>query len=69
VMYPYTSCDTAFTDLNLLANALYQQVREDTATMRKIVRQEDADYLKSKNKCEERVGLTYEEALAAEEAE
>ncbi|EHU3413510.1 hypothetical protein AXE46_RS08095 [Acinetobacter baumannii] len=69
VMYPYTSCDTAFTDLNLLANALYQQVREDTATMRKIVRQEDADYLKSKNKCEERVGLTYEEALAAEESE
>ncbi|MEK5786006.1 hypothetical protein [Acinetobacter pittii] len=69
VMYPYTSCDTAFTDLNLYANALYQQVREDTATMRKIVRQEEADYLKSKAKCEARVKLTYEQALAADEAE
>ncbi|MHA4952226.1 hypothetical protein [Acinetobacter pittii] len=69
VMYPYTSCDTAFTDLNLFANALYQQVREDTATMRKIVRQEEADYLKSKAKCESRVSLTYDQALAADEAE
>ncbi|MFW1760578.1 hypothetical protein [Acinetobacter calcoaceticus] len=69
VMYPYTSCDTAFTDLNLYANALYQQVREDTATMRKIVRQEEADYLKSKAKCEARVRLTYEQALAEDEKE
>ncbi|MDC5071469.1 hypothetical protein [Acinetobacter baumannii] len=69
IMYPYTSCDTAFTDLNLYANALYQQVREDTATMRKIVRQEEEDYLKSKAKCEARVSLSYEQALAADEAE
>ncbi|WP_227591969.1 MULTISPECIES: hypothetical protein [Acinetobacter] len=69
VMYPYTSCDTAFTDLNLYANALYQQVREDTATMRKIVRQEEDDYLKSKAKCEARVKLTYEQALAEDEKE
>ncbi|WP_407324356.1 hypothetical protein [Acinetobacter pittii] len=67
VMYPYTSCDTAFTDLNLYANALYQQVREDTATMRKIVNQEEADYLKSKAQCEAQVKLTYEQALAADE--
>lgn len=69
VMYPYTSCDTAFTDLNLYANALYQQVRKDTATMRKIVNQEEADYLKSKAKCEARVKLTYEQALAEDEKE
>ncbi|WP_228286624.1 hypothetical protein [Acinetobacter pittii] len=69
VMYPYTSCDTAFTDLNLYANALYQLAREDTATMRKIVRQEEDDYLKSKAKCEARVKLTYEQALAEDEKE
>ena len=68
-MSPYTICDTAFTDLNLYANALYKQLREDTATIRKIVRQEEADYLKSKAKCEERVNLTYDQALAADEAE
>ncbi|WP_228718960.1 hypothetical protein [Acinetobacter pittii] len=69
VMYPYTSCDTAFTDLNLFAVALSHQLREDSATMRKIVRQEEADYLKSKAKCEERVNLTYEQALAEDEKE
>ena len=66
---PYTKCDTALRDLQLYANVLSHQLRDDTASMRKIVRQEEADYRKSKAKCEERVNLTYEQALAADEAE
>lgn len=66
---PYTKCDTALGDLQLYALALSQQLKDDTATTRKIVRQEEEDYRKSKAKCEERVHLTYEQALAADEAE
>lgn len=66
---PYTKCDTALRDLQLYASALSQQLKDDTATTRKIVRQEEEDYRKSKAKCEERVHLTYEQALAADEAE
>lgn len=66
---PYTKCDTALRDLQLYANALSNQLKDDTATMRKIVRQEEEDYKKSKSQCEERLNLTYEQALAADEAE
>lgn len=69
LLSPYTKCDTALRDLQLYANALSHQLRDDTASTRKIVRQEEEDYRKSKAKCEERVNLTYEEALAADEAE
>lgn len=69
LLAPYTKCDTALLDLQLYALALKNQLREDSATMRKIVRQEKEDYQKSKAKCEERVNLTYEQALAADEAE
>ena len=66
---PYTKCDTALIDLQLYASALSKQLKDDNATMRKIVRQEEEDYKKSKSKCEERVNLTYEQALAANEDE
>jgi hypothetical protein len=66
---PYTKCDTALRDLQLYASALSHQLKEDTASMRKIVRQEEEDYRNSKAKCEERVNLTYEQAVAADEAE
>lgn len=66
---PYTKCDTALIDLQLYASAMSRQLRDDTATMRKIVRQEEKDYKKSKSECEKRVNLTYEQALAANENE
>lgn len=66
---PYNSCDTAFTDLYLYANAMQDLLREDTAVSRKILRQEEEDYLKSKARCKERVDMTYEQAVTAEENE
>lgn len=66
---PYTPCDTALIDLNLYAGAMQHLIREDTATMRKILRQEEEDYLKSKARCKKRVDMTYEQALAADENE
>ena len=66
---PYTSCDTAFRDLFIYANAMQNVVREDTATLRKILRQEKEDYDKSKARCKKRVDMTYQEAWEAEENE
>lgn len=66
---PYTACDTAFGDLFLYANAMQHLLREDTAVSRKILRQEEEDYLKSKARCKERVDMTYEQAVTAEENE
>lgn len=66
---PYTACDTAFRDLYLYANAMQDLIREDTATLRKILRQEENDYYKSKARCKKRVDMTYEQALAADESE
>lgn len=66
---PYTSCDTAFRDLYIYASAMQHLIREDTATFRKILRQEQKDYSKSKSRCKKRVDMTYEQALAADENE
>lgn len=66
---PYTACDTAFRDLYLYASAMQNLVHDDTAILRKILRQEENDYLKSKARCKERVDMTYEQALTAEENE
>lgn len=66
---PYTPCDTALLDLNLYASAMQHLIREDTATLRKILRQEEEDYLKSKARCEARVKVSYEQALADHEKE
>lgn len=66
---PYTKCSTALDDLQLYANALKNKLREDTATMRKIARQEKEDYEKSKAQCERRAKLTYEQALTEDNSE
>ena len=66
---PYTACDTAFRDLYIYASAMQHLILEDTATFRKILRQEQEDYLKSKSRCKKRVDMTYEQALAADENE
>ncbi|AYO54933.1 hypothetical protein [Acinetobacter wuhouensis] len=66
---PYVKCSTALDDLQLYASALKNQLREDTATTRKIVRQEKEDYQKSKAQCEARVKLSYDQALAEDDAE
>lgn len=66
---PYTACDTAFIDLSILAGSMMRLVQEDTATLRKIYRMEHEDFLKSKAQCKERVNMTYEQALAADESE
>lgn len=69
VAAPYIPCDTAFTDLQLYASTMSQHLRDDTATMRKIVRQEEQDYLKSKAQCEARINMTYKQAYEAYEKE
>lgn len=69
VMYPYSVCDTAYSDLNIYAGTMEMLLREDTANLRQIMRQEKEDYEKSVAKCKHRVELPYSEALAEDNAE
>ena len=66
----YTVCDTAFGDLNLLAGAMVH-VLEDPAngSFQKIYKQEFEDYSKSKVECQERVNLSFGDAVKAYENE
>lgn len=66
---PYLKCDTALRDLQIYSNALFNQLRNDTSTARKIVRQEKEDFEKSKMKCNNRVNMTSDEAIKAYEEE
>lgn len=69
VMSPYTSCDTALTKLAHLSSILADLVREDTADRRKLMRQEKQKYIEARDKCKERVNMSYEDALKAYNAE
>lgn len=66
---PYIKCDTALRDLQIYSNALFHQLRSDTPTSRKIVRQEQEDFENSKMECAERANMTYDEAVKAYEEE
>lgn len=66
---PYTKCDTAWRDLFILAGAHSMSLKEQSATLMKIVRQETSDYQNSKSKCEARVNMTPEQAAQAEVTE
>ena len=63
VMKPYFVCDTAFRDLNIYAGAMERVVNQDSAINRKILRQEQADFLKSKELCSKRVSMSYADAF------
>ena len=69
VMKPYFVCDTAFRDLNIYAGAMERAVNQDSAINRKILRQEQADFLKSKELCSKRISMSYVDALADYENE
>ena len=62
-MKPYFVCDTAFRDLNIYAGAMERVVNQDSAINRKILRQEQADFLKSKELCSKRVSMSYADAF------
>lgn len=66
---PYIKCDTALRDLQIYSNALFHQLRSDTPTSRKIVRQEKEDFENSKMECTERANMTYDEAMKTYEEE
>lgn len=69
VMDPYTSCDSALNKLAHLASIMGNVVRDDTAGMRQILRQEKEKYIAARDKCKKRVHMSYEEALKAYNAE
>lgn len=69
VMDPYTACDTALTKLAHLASIMGDLVREDTSSMRQIVREEKEKYIEARDKCKKRVHMSYEEAYQAYNAE
>ncbi len=66
---PYTECDTAWIDLGLLASVQHKLLREESAELKRIERQEAADYAKSKAACAKRVKMTPAQAIAAEAAQ
>lgn len=57
------------TNSNHNASALNMQLNNDTGSLRNIVKQEVQDYFRSKAKCEERVAMSYNDALIAYEQE
>lgn len=66
---PYTICDTAFIGLYQLAGSFGHLIREDTANMRKTIREYESRYKSDKSECKKRIEMSYEEAWKAEEAE
>lgn len=69
VASPYTICDAAFSELYSWAGTMNTLLKEDTAVMRKIVREHEQNYLESKAECSKRVKMTYDQAYDASENE
>lgn len=63
VAKPYLSCDTALRDFSGYGFALLRLMKDDSADLRKIMRQQKKNFEESKAKCRHRVSLSYEDAL------
>ena len=65
----YLSCDTAYTDLGLLASAMAKHLSSGTVSTKKGVKQAQSDYARSKGLCEHRLAMMPAKAWADYQAE
>lgn len=65
----YLSCDTAYTDLGLLASAMAKHLSNGTAGTEKIIKQEQSDYARSSGVCKRRLAMTPAKAWADYQSE